>query len=85
MNALRGDVDMVTRYGNEQPEPHEHHEGPCRDSALEPEPGYWARWWAEFTRLFSLFWNDGYTKEVVIGSTVVVTVTILGSLLFGWE
>ena len=60
-------------------------EGPYEYPPLESEQGYWAGRWIEFKRLFCLFWNDGHTKPVVIGSTVVGGVTLIGMQLFGWR
>lgn len=76
--------DMTTRYENGHPDPHRDRDGTYEHPALEPEPGYWAGRWGEFKRLFALFWNDGYTKEAVILSILMITVGIVGGWLFGW-
>ncbi|MDV6299220.1 hypothetical protein R3P82_08840 [Dietzia maris] len=76
---------MGAQYENGQQDPRDNRVRPYEYPALEPEVGYWAERWAEFTRLMSVGWNDGYTKSVVIGSTTVVVVTMVGSWLFGWR
>ena len=82
MNGRRGDVGP--QYENRRQDAGGDRDRPHEYPPLEPEVGYWAERRAEFTRLMSAGWNDGYTKFVVIGSTTVVGVTIVGGLLFGW-
>lgn len=74
---------MVDGHGGSEqagkgPQPYEH-------PALEPERGYWSTRWVEFKRLIDLIWNDGFTKPVVLGSSVVVVGTVIGSRIFGWS
>lgn len=61
-------------------------EGPYEYPALESEAGYWAGRWVEFKRLFSLSWNDGYTKPVVITTSVIFFgMTLWGMAMRLWE
>lgn len=77
---------MATHYENEHPEPRGERDGPYEHPALEMEPGYWAERWAEFKRLFSLSWNDGYKKETfILSSTVFVGMTLWGVGMRVWE
>ena len=76
----------MSRYEIEQPESHGRREGPYEYPALELDQGYWARWWAEFKRLFSRSWNDGYTKPVVITTSVIFFgMTLWGMAMKLWE
>lgn len=76
----------MSRYEIEQPESHGRREGPYEYPALEPDQGYWAGRWVEFKRLFSLFWNDGHTKPVVITSSVIFFgMTLWGMAMTLWE
>ncbi len=76
---------MATRNENRPFGPHGDQEGPYEHPALAPEPGYWDGRWAEFKRLFSRSWNNGYNKPVVIGSALVAGVTLFGMQFLGWR
>lgn len=78
-------TDVATHDPHGLPGSQRRPEEPDEHPALESEAGYWADRWVEFKRLFCLFWNDGYTKPAVIGSTVVVVVTLFGMQFFGWR
>ena len=83
MNGGRDEVSMG--FENERPDSPGGWEGPYEYPPVESDIGYWTGRWVEFKRLFCLFWNDGYTKPAVLGSTAVVVVTLIGMQLFGWR
>lgn len=61
-------------------------DGPCEHPALDSGPGYWPGRWLEFKRLFSLSWNNGYNKPVVIVTSVLfVGMTLWGIAMRVWE
>lgn len=69
--------DRKSKPAND-PQPYEH-------PSLEQESGFWDGKWSEFKRLFiKLAWEDDHSRTVLILSTLVFFVTVIGSRLFGW-